>query len=615
MKKLKSKITLGVLFLFLVIVLLSLLGILFTNKLAEETRGTITNNYTSVEYSFQMLKSIEDIYSLHLNQIKTRSFDDSVMISSIQTKKNIFDEKLKLETNNITETGEAELVNQLHSEYNAYFNLFKEIKAGNNYSEDDINKFYEQYLRLRQTITEIYDLNMFAIQKKSSEMQTLADEITIYMATVATISILIALSFIFYFPSKIIKPIKELTARIKSVSERNYDQKLELSTKDELGELASAFNLMAERLKLYEAKHIDQLLFEHKRLEAVVGSFEDGILFLDENRKVVLVNTTILEITGLKENEILHQFIPDVANHNDLIREIYKPVLLKNSGDDAESKPIKVVSGGKELFFNVEAEEIITYSQSVKKETSIGILILLRNITKFQERDKAKTNLLATASHELKTPLSSINISLKLLEDKRLGELNVEQKELINSLRQQSNRLSRVINELLDYSQIETGNIRLTFSVVKPDLLLDIGITAMMMQLSEKNIDLQTNVEEGLPEIRVDLEKLAFVFINILNNAIRYSKKEGKIKIEVKKADNDVEFSIKDNGPGISKEDREKLFQRFSQASNKSKHGWGLGLAISKEFIQAQFGKIWVESEEGKGSKFIFSLPGLPDST
>ncbi len=189
MKKLKSKITLGVLFLFLVIVLLSILGILFTNKLAEETKGTILNNYTSVEYSFQMLKSIEDMYSIQLDQIKTKSFEDSVMISSFQIEKNIFDEKLEKEANNITETGEAELVNQLHNEYKDYLNLFNEIKSKQNYSENDISKFYEQYLKVRQTISEIYDLNMFAIQKKSSEMQELADEITIYMAVVATISI------------------------------------------------------------------------------------------------------------------------------------------------------------------------------------------------------------------------------------------------------------------------------------------------------------------------------------------------------------------------------------------------------------------------------------------
>jgi PAS domain S-box-containing protein len=608
MKKLKSKITLGVLFLFLVIVLLSILGILFTNKLAEETKGTILNNYTSVEYSFHMLKSIEDMYSIQLDQIKTKSFEDSVMISSFQIEKNIFDEQLAKEANNVTETGEAELVGQLHNEYKDYLNLFNEIKSKQNYNENDISKFYEQYLKVRQTISEIYDLNMFAIQKKSSEMQNLANEITIYMAVVATISILITLSFIFYFPSKIVEPIKELTSRIKSISERKYDQKLEINRKDELGELASAFNLMAERLKLYEAKHIDQLLSEQKRMESLVHHLEDGVLLIDENKNVVVANKKILDITGLKESEIISHYLPDVATHNDLVREIYKTTLGTNR-ESGSAKPLRIIFNNEEFFYKIDKEEIKAYSEFTRQETYIGYLILLKNITQFQVRDTAKTNLLATASHELKTPLSSINLSLKLLEDKRLGELSKEHSEVINSLRQQSNRLSRVINELLDYSQIETGNIKLNFTKVKPEDVIELGVTALMMQAAEKNIHLETEIDESLPEVRADLEKVVFVFVNLLNNAIRYSKQNDEIKLHAKKNNREVRFSVIDNGPGISKEDQEKLFQRFTQIGKKSRQGWGLGLAISKEFVQAQGGEIWVESEVGQGSKFIFSLP------
>ncbi|MFI5236552.1 MAG: ATP-binding protein [Ignavibacteriales bacterium] len=608
MKKLKSKITLGVLFLFLVIILLSIMGILFTNKLANETKGTIVNNYTSVEYAFQMLKSIEDMYTRQLNQIKIQTLNDSVVTSSIQNERNIFEEKLEKEANNITETGEAELVNQLHEEYKDYLNLFIEIKSRQNHSENDISKFYEQYLKVRQTISEIYDLNMFAIQKKSGEMQNLADEITIYMAIVASVSILITLSFIFYFPSKIVEPIKELTARIKSISERKYDQKLEINRKDELGELASAFNLMAERLKLYEAKHIDQLLSEQKRMESLVHNLEDGVLLIDENKNVVVVNNKILEITGLKESEIISHYLPDVAAHNDLVREIYKNTLGNNPESDS-AKPLQIIFNNEEFFYKVEKEEIKTYSEFSRQETYIGHLILLKDITQFQIRDTAKTNLLATASHELKTPLSSINLSLKLLENKKLGELNKDQSEVINSLRQQSNRLSRVINELLDYSQIETGNIKLNFTWVKPEDVIELGVTALVMQAAEKNIHFETEIEENLPEVRADLEKVVFVFVNILNNAIRYSKQNDEIKFIANKGDGEVFFSIIDHGPGISKEDQEKLFQRFTQVGKKSGQGWGLGLAISKEFIQAQNGRIWIKSESGKGSTFIFTLP------
>lgn len=611
MKTLKSKISLGVIFLFAVILLLSVLGILFINQLAQKSKGTIVDNYSSVNYMMNMISELDDINTFQIKYLEKKNFVDSVAVNKYHESKNIFDKNLQLESGIITEIGEGELVHQLHSAYRENLTTYGQLRNNPQLTEKDFETLSGKYLSVKNIILDIYHLNISAIIHKTNNLQATADDVTLYMSIVATLSILITVSFIFTFPAGIVGPIKELTEKIKSISEKNYDQKLEINSNDELGELAAAFNAMAARLKLYDAKQIDQLLFEQKRLETVVHTFEDGILFIDENLKVVLVNNTILQLTGLKEKDVLHHYIPEISGYNDLIKEIYKTVSLKNSDTEVEIKPIRIVQGGKEFFFNIETEDIITYAESEKKETFIGNLILLKNITKYQERDKAKTNLLATASHELKTPLSSINLSLKLLDDKRVGVLNDEQKEIIAALRQHSNRLSRVINELLDYSQIETGNIRLKFTSVKPDIVLDIGVTALMMQVSEKNIDLQTVIEEDLPEIHADLEKLVFVFINILNNAIRYSKKGDEIKIEVKKVDNDVQFSIKDNGPGISKEDKDKLFQRFTQVGEISKQGWGLGLAISREFLHAQNGRIWVESEVGKGSKFIFSIPGI----
>jgi signal transduction histidine kinase len=321
-----------------------------------------------------------------------------------------------------------------------------------------------------------------------------------------------------------------------------------------------------------------------------------------------VANKKILDITGLRESDLISHYLPDVVAHNDLVREIYKTTMGSNKESES-GKPLRIIYNNEELFYKIEKEEIKTYSELTHQETFIGHLILLKNITQFQVRDTAKTNLLATASHELKTPLSSINLSLKLLEDKRLGELSKEQSEIIHSLRQQSNRLSRVINELLDYSQIETGNIKLNFTSVKPEDVIELGVTALMMQAAEKNIHLETEVDENLPEVRADLEKVIFVFVNLLNNAIRYSKQNDEIKLQANKNYREVRFSVIDRGPGISKEDQEKLFQRFTQVGKKSRQGWGLGLAISKEFVQAQGGKIWVESEVGQGSKFIFSLP------
>jgi two-component system, NtrC family, sensor histidine kinase KinB len=262
----------------------------------------------------------------------------------------------------------------------------------------------------------------------------------------------------------------------------------------------------------------------------------------------------------------------------------------------------------------VKARQVITYTIIAG---GLSVLITLFFILTFhgqivkplEERDAAKTKLISTVSHEMKTPISSINLTLKLLEDSRVGSLNKEQTELVQSIKDQNNRLSRVINEILNYSQIESGNIRLNFNYAQPEDILDYAATALMIMLSEKNIQLETKIEEHLPSINIDIEKTVWVLVNLLNNAIRYSEQSGKIIISAGRKEDSVFFSVKDFGPGITEENQKKLFSRFTQLGNKTERGWGLGLAIAKEFVQAQGGSIKVSSKAGGGSEFTFYLP------
>jgi len=613
MKTIKSKIFTGLTFLFTVIFLLSLMGIIFVRQLSSQSRGTIVDNYTTVDYMMNMLRHLDDMYSWQRKNLERglSAAEDSLARSAYDLAREEFEKNLHLETNNITEAGEAELVNELHADYRNYLNTFEKLLPGQGVEpalRESILR--EACLEVRFSILEIYKLNMAAILNRNQQAQQTARDVTIYMSVIGFCSIVITLFFLFTFPGKIVKPVTALTEKTKAISERNYNQQLQIDSQDEIGELARAFNIMAARLHEYEEKHIDQLLFEKKRMESLVQSLHDGVLVLDEQRQIVLANPTISELTHLKSEELLSLYAPDVAARNDLIREMIQPIMnAKLPGEEEEQNLIRIVKDKREMFFKLETSAIKIYSGALQQERFIGHLILLRNVTHYQERDTAKTNLLATVLHELKTPLSSINLSLKLLEDTRMGKLNEEQQNVVKSLRQQGNRLSRVIKELLEYSQIESGNIRLKFSPVRPDDVIDLAVSALMMLIGEKEIRLETDIEEGLPAIHADIEKTVWVLVNILSNAIRYSQKGDTIKIGLKAEPGGVRFFVTDSGPGIAEEDQAKLFQRYVQVGQKSQQGWGLGLAISKEFVQAQGGKIWVESAVGRGSTFSFMLP------
>jgi signal transduction histidine kinase len=238
----------------------------------------------------------------------------------------------------------------------------------------------------------------------------------------------------------------------------------------------------------------------------------------------------------------------------------------------------------------------------------IGDVIILKNITPFKELDLAKTNFIATISHELKTPVSSIKMSLHLLENKKGVKISDEQKQLFQSIDEDSNRILKIISELLKLTQAETGNIQLTIKQSDPIDILNYSLDTIKVQAEQSQINFDIKVEENLPKVKADTEKTAWVLINILSNAVRYSPEKSNILIELKKENDRVLFSVKDNGKGIESRYLDRLFDKYFQVPGSGKTGTGLGLAISKEFIEGQGGEIGVESEIGLGSRFYFYL-------
>ena len=323
----------------------------------------------------------------------------------------------------------------------------------------------------------------------------------------------------------------------------------------------------------------------------------------------ILTNKTIQKLIGISEAEMIGEYAPEVAAKNELLQKILDSALDKNEGIESEYKPIKIREGNEDHYYKIEAIKITRTIENTNQIITIGNVILLKNITQFELRDQAKTNLIATISHELKTPISSINLSLNLLDDKRIGEINKEQKKIIDSMRHQNKRLLNVVNELLDFSQIETGNIKLKFDKVEPEQIVELATFALMMIISQKNIQVKTVIPNNLPKVYSDIEKTVWVLVNILNNAIRYSPKNSTIIISAGERDDKIFFAVKDEGQGIPDADKDKVFEKYVTAKHNNLKGTGLGLAIAKEFVETQGGNIWVESSLGNGSIFTFTIP------
>jgi len=557
----KNKIRLGTLFLFLLVILSGGFSIYYLVKLKNESKNVLKANYETIQYCHLMQKSLDSI------QDQKAPFVDS------------FEVYLKKQENNITEQGETEATKVLRLS-------FDKLKSG-----DTTNKNIEQ---VSYQLQQILLLNMTAIKDKNEKAEKSAEDAMTFLITIIAFIFIIGLTFAVNFPSILTTPIQKLTQAIKEIAQKNYSHRIHVDSKDEFGALADAFNEMAERLEYFESSNLNKLIFEKTRAEAVINSLKDASIGIDKTNTVLFVNQQALQLLGLKQEETVGKTTEDIIKRNDLFK-----FLVENEG----KSPFKIVVDGKENYYVKETIEV-TQGEANNK------VIVLKNITSFKELDVAKTDFIATISHELKTPLASSDFSLKLLEDNRIEK--EEQKELIQQLKNDNQRMLRILSELLNMSQVETGKIQLDIQAVSPYLIVENSIKAVSTPAKEKELQIEKHMERDLPNIKADPDKINWVLNNFFTNAIKYAPKESTIRINVHRVENQIAFAVSDKGQGIDEVYISRIFERYFQVPGRSdKKGSGIGLAICKEFIEAMGGTIWVKSQIGEGSTFGFNLPAM----
>lgn len=571
--KIKTKLTLSVGLLFLMIILLSAVGALYINALKKDTENILVANYNSLEYSKNMLLALEENTTKALSEFKVN---------------------LEKQEKNLTEIGEKETTGNLRKNFTEY--------------TKNQSDFISQK-SIRAEIFKIMEVNMKAIQRKSDLAKQTAEVATLRIALVGAICFLIAFSLLVNLPSSIANPIKELTESIKQIAAKNYSRRVNFVNHNEFGELATSFNTMAEKLEEYNDSTLATLMIEKKRIETLINNMHDPVIGLDEKMKIIFVNEEATKTIGLPQAEMLGKFAQDLSLRNDLIRSLIRDITvpLTNIGKE-KAQTIKIFADNKESYFEKETLNISIVPTGEQIKKTIGYVVILRNITEYKELDFAKTNFISTVSHEFKTPISSIKMSLQLLENEKIGAINQEQKNLIESIKDDANRLLDTTTELLNITQVETGKIQLSIIPTEPKAILEYAINANKTQAEQKQIQLKTDYPKDLPMVAADSEKTAWVLINLISNAIRYSHENSTINLSIIVDNQHVKFVVKDSGQGIAPQYQDKVFDRYFRVPGTKKEGTGLGLAISKEFIEAQNGQISMKSDFGAGSVFTVTL-------
>lgn len=585
---------------------LSNLWAIFNFKVLNNTVEKIfDSNYKSIAAAQQMESIIERQDSLQLSYLSTK--DQKYIDAFIKAEKE-FQNFLKQAKNNVTEKGEKDFVSELDTSYNSYINTFYKFLAKENLqTEYYFSEIFPKFEKIKSTCKNLLELNQNAMILKRKEADITTKKASFLMITLTIIMTFLGIIVIIHSTKKILYQFNIFIDKIKKISGEDYSQKIPLNMDKEFNKLGLAFNQMTKQLDIYKQMDIEKILNEKSKAEAIVESISDGIIVTDMNNNIILVNEAAEKIFNIKEQDVLdRQFLEGINNPKifDSIQEVLKNKNLKSSLKQIE---ISLASNNKKMYCKV-------YVSSISKNNeNIGVITLLQDITKSKEIDKMKTEFIATVSHEFKTPLTSIGMSVDLLSADKDINSNPMHKDLIRIIKEEKERMVYLIKDLLDLSKIETGKGQIKLENCKLKSILENSIEDLKNYCDEQEAEVTLeNIDENL-SVYADPSKISLVIKNLISNAVKYRKEnvKPKILIDIIKKSNNVIVSVKDNGRGIPQDYLEKIFEKFIQVkvSNEGKiEGTGLGLSICKGIIKAHNGEIWVESTVDKGSTFYFSL-------
>jgi len=610
-RSLRQKLLSGYVILTLLICLVAMWAILNFLHLSNARDRILVENYRSILAAENMVGALERqdsavlLFLLGQKDLGQKLFDEfhgEFMIWFGRAEENI------------TVPGEGDTIESIKQNYRLYLSLIDELKniqlsSGNDKATEYFLKtVYPKFMTIRQQCKDVLKMNHDTILERDRLAKIEGSKAIWSTLAVSISSILLSLIWGFYSSNIIISPVSKLTAKVKNIAQGRMDEDIDIRTNDEIGILAAEFNNMTYKLKEYQNSNIDKLIAERRKSEAIVKEIADGVVVVDEEYRTTLVNKAAEKIFNIDEHEVAGKHFLEVIK-DETIFGLLKNVLKdeKHYEKEEDTLTISKIIDNTKKYYTIEIEKI-----EGKDGKAEGAVIVFGDVTHFKELDEIKSDFVSTVSHEFRTPLTSIEMGIGLLLESEIAEKGTREREMMEVIDEESKRLKNLVNELLDLSKIESGKIKMEYKLTDIVKIIDASFKTFEIQATEKNILLsRDSIEKNLPKVYIDSDKIFLVLSNLISNAMRYTPMGGRIEISAEHSGNKVFVSVKDNGKGIPKKYHEIIFEKFSQIKDDimSLGGAGLGLAISKEIVKAHGGRLWVDSEEGKGSTFTFTLP------
>ena len=598
---LRQKLSLGFGGLLLIILIIGIQSIIHLTKLGGSIDVILRENYRSVIACQQMKEALERMDSGILFKLLgyTQEGDELIRKNELA-----FEMALQVELNTITLPGEGERANHLQDLFNQYKTVFKKVEDPRSLIAVRRALYFAQlfplFLQIKNTASEILQMNQQNMSDANDIARVSGAASRKQMYILLFVGTIVALGFIFFTGRWILRPINRLIQSADEIRRGNLDLVVQTESRDEVGHLSEAFNAMAASLREFRRSDQAKLIRIQRATQQAFDSLPDAVAVIDLEGKVEVATEMARDIFGLRPNTRIFD-LPF-----GWMADLYNDAL--NKGHSAEQKNkqrvIQQFVSGEERYYRPEAIPILDNDRQ-----PTGVILVLQDVTQLRQQDEMKRGVISTVSHQLKTPLTSIRMAIHLLLEEKVGTLTEKQVELLLAAREDSDRLHSILNNLLDISRIESGRVLMEFRTVSPHSMVLEALEPFQRGAQDQGVTLNVDLPGDLPEVWADTVRMNHVLANLLSNALRYTPAGGRVTVLARADEEWVHFSVSDTGRGIPSKYFPRIFEQFFRVPEQGKEtGAGLGLAIVKEIVEAHGGTVGVESTEGKGSTFTFTL-------
>jgi len=605
LKTLKSKVTLVYIGLVLLIVLVATVGLSNLYRLEIAVDNLMVDNYKSISAANNMLSAIERQDSAILIYISVNK-EKGVTIYSENNA--TFLKWYYIETNNITEQGEDRLVDKLGDAYMAYSKDFSRLQEIRNIQgENSAIAYYDKvvmrdFTDVKNCIKDLANLNensMFAAKDRATESTKAAMRLLVIISIFAIFGGYIVSTILI---RRFMKPFQSLISSIRKVRAGDLRQLVEIGSNDEIGSLAKEFNDMTERLITYEKSTVGSLMQEKNKTMAIVKSIGSPLIVLDSNYRILIMNDACEEFFKLDELKVQGKHLLEVIREGEIFDQIATTIAM---GETFSEKLIQL-HNAENYYFNLNLNVIKDEGSHIT-----GFILIFQDVTELKELERIKTDFIGTVSHEFKTPLTSIMMANSMLRKDSMGVLNEDQKEMVDTIKEESERLQNLVMELLEISKIESGGEVYDFEECDVNEIFTSSLKAFMETAERNKVFIHNKITDGLPKVKADFDKIQWVVNNLLSNALKYTNRGDTIILNATVEEEFVVLSVQDTGEGIPEEYIGRIFDKFVRVEGRDIEirGTGLGLSVAKEIVNSHGGTIQVTSELNQGSTFTFTLP------